>query len=214
MVEAILKGLALGIVLALSVGPIIFTIIKQSITVGHKGGFCFVVGVWLSDLILVVLSNVFTEWVAMLLEYKKMIGYAGSSFLIAMGIYFFFFKKVHIKSTSSLEHTDHLSIHEMFRIFASGFIINTLNPGVLIFWLGNATVLALTHSLQQRIIIFSVCLLVNMGADIGKVMMAGNLRKKLTVHNLSIINKISGAILVVFGMALLYGVIFLENRIR
>jgi threonine/homoserine/homoserine lactone efflux protein len=214
MVEAILKGLALGIVLALSVGPIIFTIIKQSITVGHKGGFCFVAGVWLSDLILVVLSNVFTEWVAMLLEYKKMIAYAGSSFLIAMGIYFFFFKKVHIKSTSSLEHTDHLSIHEMFRIFASGFIINTLNPGVLIFWLGNATVLALTHSLQQRIIIFSVCLLVNMGADVGKVMMAGNLRKKLTVHNLSIINKISGAILVVFGMALLYGVIFLENRIR
>ena len=100
----------------------------------------------------------------------------------------------------------------MARIFASGFIINTLNPGVLIFWLGNATVLSLTHTLKQRIIIFSVCLLINMGADVGKVMMAGNLRKKLTVHNLSIINKISGAILVVFGMALLYGVIFLEHR--
>ncbi len=99
MVEAILKGFALGIVLALSVGPIIFTIIKQSITHGHKGGFSFVAGVWLSDIILVVLSNVFTEWVAMLLEHKKMIGYGGSSFLIAMGIYFFFFKKVHIKST-------------------------------------------------------------------------------------------------------------------
>ena len=53
-----------------------------------------------------------------------------------------------------------------------------------------------------------------MGADVGKVMMAGKLRKKLTVHNLSIINKISGAILVVFGMALLYGVIFLEHRVR
>ena len=110
MVEAILKGLALGIVLALSVGPIIFTIIKQSITDGHKGGFSFVAGVWLSDLILVVLSNVFTEWVAMLLEHKKMIGYGGSSFLIAMGIYFFFFKKVHIKATGNLEHADHLSI--------------------------------------------------------------------------------------------------------
>jgi threonine/homoserine/homoserine lactone efflux protein len=213
MVEAILKGLALGIVLALSVGPIIFTIIKQSITVGHKGGFSFVAGVWLSDIILVVLSNVFTEWVARLLEYKKMIGYCGSSFLIAMGIYLFFFKKVHIKSTAGII-ADHLSIHEMFRIFASGFIINTLNPGVLIFWLGNATVLSLTHTLDQRIIIFSVCLLINMGADVGKVMMAGNLRKRLTVHNLSIINKISGAILVVFGMALLYGVIFLEHRIR
>jgi threonine/homoserine/homoserine lactone efflux protein len=214
MVEAILKGLALGIVLALSVGPIIFTIIKQSITVGHKGGFSFVAGVWLSDIILVILSNVFTEWVARLLEYQKMIAYGGSSFLIAMGIYFFFFKKVHLKSTGGTEHADHLSIHEMFRIFASGFIINTLNPGVLIFWLGNATVLALTHTLEQRIIIFSVCLLVNMGADVGKVMMAGNLRKRLTVHNLSIINKISGAILVAFGIALLYGVIILKHRIN
>jgi threonine/homoserine/homoserine lactone efflux protein len=214
MVEAILKGLALGIVLALSVGPIIFTIIKQSITHGHKGGFSFVAGVWLSDIILVVLSNVFTEWVAMLLEYKKMIGYGGSSFLIAMGIYFFFFKKVLIKSTGNLEHMDHLSTHEIFRIFASGFIINTLNPGVLIFWLGNATVLALTHTMQQRITIFSVCLLINMGADVGKVMMSGNLRKRLTVHNLSIINKISGAILVAFGIALLYGVIFLQHKIK
>ena len=213
MVEAILKGLALGVVLALSVGPIIFTIIKQSITVGHKGGFSFVAGVWLSDIILVILSNVFTAWVATLLEYKKMIGYGGSSFLIAMGIYFFFFKKVLIKSTEG-EHADHLSMQEMFRIFASGFIINTLNPGVLVFWLGNATVLALTHTLKQRIIIFSVCLLINMAADVGKVMMAGKLRKRLTIHNLSIINKISGAILVAFGMALLYGVIFLENRIR
>jgi threonine/homoserine/homoserine lactone efflux protein len=214
MVEAILKGLALGVVLALSVGPIIFTIIKQSITVGHKGGFSFVVGVWLSDIILVILSNVFTEWVARLLQYQKMIGYGGSSFLIAMGIYLFFFKKVHLKSTGGNQHTDHLSTFEMLRIFASGFIINTLNPGVLIFWLGNATVLALTHSLQERIIIFSVCLLINMTADVGKVMMAGKLRKRLTVHNLSIINKISGAILVVFGIALLYGVIFLKHRIQ
>ena len=214
MVEAILKGLALGVVLALSVGPIIFTIIKQSITVGYKGGLSFVVGVWLSDIILVILSNVFTEWVARLLAYQKMIGYAGSSFLIAMGIYFFFFKKVHIKSTANLEHADHLSVSEMARIFASGFIINTLNPGVLIFWLGNATVLSLTHTLKQRIVIFSVCLLINMGADVGKVMMAGNLRKKLTVHNLSIINKISGAILVVFGIALLYGIVFLEHRVK
>jgi threonine/homoserine/homoserine lactone efflux protein len=214
MVEAILKGLALGIVLALSVGPIIFTIIKQSITHGHKGGFSFVVGVWLSDVILVVLSNVFTEWVAMLLEHKKMIAYGGSSFLIAMGIYFFFFKKVHIKSTGILEHADHLSVQEMFRIFASGFIINTLNPGVLIFWLGNATVLSLTHTIQERIVIFSVCLLVNMSADVGKVMMANSVRKKLTVHNLNIINKISGAILVAFGFALLYGVIFLQHKLK
>ncbi|HEX3767558.1 MAG TPA: LysE family transporter [Puia sp.] len=207
MVEAILKGLALGVVLALSVGPIIFTIIKQSITVGHKGGFSFVAGVWLSDFILVFLSNVFTSWVTQLLEHKNLIGYGGSGFLIAMGVYFFFFKKVVLRATEG-EHSDHLSTGEMFRIFASGFIINTLNPGVIIFWLGNASILALTHTLSERIMIFSICLLINMSADVGKVMMAGKLRKKLTVHNLAIINKISGAILIAFGIFLLYTVLF------
>ncbi len=207
MVEAILKGLALGVVLALSVGPIIFTIIKQSITVGHKGGFSFVAGVWLSDFILVFLSNFFTDWVARLLEHKNAIAYGGSTFLIAMGVYYFFFKKVVIKSTEG-KHADHLTTQQFLRIFASGLFINTLNPGVIIFWLGNASILSITHSLNERIVIFSVCLLINMSADVGKVMMAGKLRKKLTVHNLAIINKISGAILVAFGMFLLYGVLF------
>jgi threonine/homoserine/homoserine lactone efflux protein len=207
MVEAILKGLALGIVLALSVGPIVFTIIKQSITLGHRGGLSFVAGVWLSDFILVFLSNVFTEWVSRLLEHRNAIGYGGSSFLIAMGVYFVFFKKVVLKATEG-EHAGHISAMQMFRIFASGFLINSLNPGVIIFWLGNASILALTHTLNERIVIFSVCLLINMSADVGKVMMAGKLRKKMTVHNLAIINKISGAILIAFGMFLLYGVLF------
>ncbi len=67
--QSVLKGLALGFVLALSVGPIIFTIIKQSLNNGHKGGFSFVAGVWVSDILLVVLSNTLTTLVAALLRY-------------------------------------------------------------------------------------------------------------------------------------------------
>lgn len=213
MIEAILKGLALGFILALSVGPIIFTIIKQSLNNGHRGGLSFVAGVWLSDIILVTLSNVFTEFVATMLEYKRDIGYGGSIFLIALGVYFVFFKKVHF--TKDAEGKDlRFRKRDIAKVFASGFIINTLNPGVIIFWLGNATVLSLTHTLKQRIIIFSVCILVNMAADVGKVFMAGRLRKKMTLKNLSIINKISGTILIGFGVVLLWGVIFFAGKIK
>jgi threonine/homoserine/homoserine lactone efflux protein len=211
MLESVLKGLALGFVLALSVGPIIFTIIKQSLNSGHKGGFSFVTGVWISDILLVFLSNMFTTLVAQLLEYKKDIAYGGSTFLIAMGVYFVFFKRVHL-TTDAEGNAVRFRKRDMARIFASGFIINTLNPGVILFWLGNATVLSLTHTLQERIIIFSVCLLVNMSADVGKVMMAGKLRSKLTLRALSIINKISGTILIGFGIALLWGAIFLKLK--
>jgi len=212
MIEAILKGLALGFVLVLSVGPIIFTIIKQSLNNGHRGGFSFVAGVWLSDIILVILSNAFTALVEQLLEYKKMIAYCGSIFLLAMGVYFVFFKKVHLNTDAS-GNAILFRKRDMLKLLASGFLINTLNPGVILFWLGNATVLSLTHTLKQRAIIFSVCLLVNMAADAGKVLMAGKLRKRLTLHNLSIINKVSGIILIGFGVALLWGVIFWGNRL-
>ncbi len=212
MMEAILKGLALGFVLALSVGPIIFTIIKQSLNNGHKGGFSFVAGVWISDILLVVLSNTLTTLVNQLLEHKKVIAYCGSTFLVAMGLFFVFFKKVHL-STDAEGNTVRFRKRDMARIFASGFIINTLNPGVILFWLGNATVLSLTHTLRERIIIFSVCLLVNMGADVLKVMMAGKLRSKLNLRTLTIINKISGTILIGFGIALLWGVVFLTRKI-
>jgi threonine/homoserine/homoserine lactone efflux protein len=211
MLQDIFKGLALGFVLVLSVGPIIFTIIKQSLTNGYKGGLSFVAGVWLSDIILVTLSNAFTSLVAELLEHKREIGIGGSIFLIAMGAYFVFLKKVILTANTNNEVV-RFRKRDMAKIFASGFIINTLNPGVIIFWLGNATVLSLTHTLEQRIIIFSVCLLVNIAADVGKVMMAGKLGKRLTLHNLSIINKISGIILIGFGVVLAWGVIFITHK--
>ncbi len=212
MLDALLKGLALGLILALSVGPVIFTIIKQSLNNGREGGLSFVAGVWTSDILLVVLSNVFSEVVSIALEYKKAIGYGGSCFLIGMGIYFVFFKKVSFRKDAEGNHI-RFRKRDFARIFMSGFLINTLNPSVLLFWLVNATAFSITHTLKQRVVIFLTCILVNIVADIAKVFMAGKLRSKLTLKNLSIINKISGSILIGFAIALLYGIVFLSNKI-
>ncbi len=206
-----MKGLALGFILALSVGPIIFTIIKQSLNNGPKGGFSFVAGVWVSDILLVTLANAFTALVATLLQHENAIAYGGSAFLVALGIYFVFFKKV-LLATDSEGKEVRFRKRDMARVFASGFLINTLNPGVILFWLGNATVLAINHTLQERIIIFSVCLLINMAADTGKVLMAGKLRSRLTLRTLTIINRISGTILIGFGIALFWGVVFITHK--
>src|ERR1700760_4111703 len=206
MMEAVLKGLALGLVLALGVGPVIFTIIKQSLNSRHKGGFSFVAGVWVSDILLVTLSNTLTTLVSTLQEHSTAIAYCGGGFLIAMGVYFVFFKKA-IVAGDSPGGEARFRKRDMARIFASGFIINTLNPGVILFWLGNATPLSASHTLRERIIIFSVCLLINMAAGVAKVIAAGTLRRKLTAKTLSVINKIAGTILIGFGIALIWDVI-------
>ena len=211
MIEAILKGLALGFILTLSVGPVIFTIIKQSINNGKEGGLSFVAGVWISDIFVVVLSNAFSEWVTAVLEYKVAIGYTGSLFLIAMGLYYVFFKKVKLKSDASGNDL-RFRKRDFVKICASGFAINTLNPSVIFFWLLNATAFAATHSLKQRIIIFSICVGFNIAADIGKVFMAGKLRERLNLRNMTIINRLSGTILIGFGLVLFYSALFLVKN--
>ncbi len=210
VIEAILKGFALGLLLVISVGPVIFTIIKHSINNGKEGGFSFIVGVWISDFLLTVLSNVFSELVTQLLDFKKPIGVAGSFFLIGMGVYYLFFKKVHLHpediSLPPLTSGDHA------KIALQGFLLNTLNPAVMAFWLTAATAIAVTHTVRERIIIFATALLLNMSADVVKVTLAGKLRSKLTVKNIRVINKVSGFILLAFGTVLLVGVLFFVKK--
>ena len=209
--EAILKGLAMGLLLALSVGPVIFTIIKHSINSGKAGGFSFVIGVWFSDFLLVILSNAFSELVTQLLDFKMVIGIAGSAFLIGMGLFYLFLKKVHIHpedvAMPPMRSSDHA------KIALQGFLLNTLNPAVMAFWLTAATAIAITHSVRDRIIIFATALALNMGADVIKITLAGKVRKKLTLKNVRLINKISGLILLLFGTVLLLGVLFFVKKV-
>lgn len=211
VIEAILKGIAMGLLLVISVGPVVFTIIKQSINNGRGGGFSFVIGVWISDFILVILSNLFSELVTMVMDFKTQIGVAGSVFLMGMGIYYIFFKKVHIHpedlAMPPLKSSDHA------KIVLQGFLLNTLNPAVIAFWLTAATAIAVSHTIRDRIIIFATALILNMSADVVKVTIAGKLSKKLTIKNIRTINKISGLILVIFGTVLLFGVIFFVKKL-
>src|SRR5687768_17515937 len=96
MVEAIGKGLTLGLLLSISVGPVIFSIIKQSVNNGVKGGMAFITGVSFSDITLVVISNFFTELLSSFNTRKLEIGIVGSVFLLSVGVYYLFFKKVKV----------------------------------------------------------------------------------------------------------------------
>lgn len=214
MVDVVLKGLAIGLLLIFSVGPVIFTTIKQSINHGRRGGFSFIAGVWISDIIWVILSNGFSEAIKVLLDFKIPIGIAGCCFLIGMGVYFAFLKKIEPRR---LQEPAEIAGDEMtaagkrtnyFAILSSGFIINTLNPAVISFWVLMAASLASVYSLHDRIIIFSTCMAVTILADIGKVLGAGYIGKRLSDRVILLINRISGILYLVFGIVILAGIVY------
>ena len=210
MFEAVLKGITLGLLLTISVGPVVFSIIKQSLNNGHRGGIAFILGVSASDIALVLISNVFTQIFGYMVAHKNFIGIIGSTFLISMGVYFIFFKKV--KVDDSGVQVLNLRKKDYVKTFLSGFFMNTLNPAVFIFWLTTSTTL-ITLTIENRIIAFVTCLAFVLATDLLKVMMAQKIRKRLTPHNIQILTRINGLVLLGFGIILLWGLIFYGDKI-
>jgi threonine/homoserine/homoserine lactone efflux protein len=210
MLEAMIKGLTFGLLLSIAVGPVLLTCIKQSINNGHRGGLAFILGVSISDIALVLVSNVFTELFNSLQVYKQEVGVAGCVFLVSMGIYFIFFKKIKVNEKG--KQVFKTRKRDMAKIFLSGFFMNTLNPAVFIFWITTSTAV-INHTVNERIIIFTTCLAWVLGTDILKVLLAGKIRNRLTPHNIHLLNRINGIILIVFGLALIWGLVMYGQRI-
>jgi threonine/homoserine/homoserine lactone efflux protein len=209
MIQAILQGFALGLLLSVSVGPVVFSVIKQSINHGHKGGLSFAIGVAASDLTWVLISNVFTEFFNRLLRFEKEIGIGGSILLLCMGVYFLFFKKVQLNEMGDgLEMKRNTG--DYIRIFFGGYFVNVLNPGVIAFWFTCATAFV-TTPVNERIALFATCLLVVFMADVFKIFLANRLRKRLTLKTITIVNKLSGIILIVFGAVLITGILIYKK---
>lgn len=210
MVAALLKGLSFGILLSLSVGPVLFSIIKQSLNNGHKGGMAFIFGVSLSDISLVLISTVFTQLFASITAYMLEIGIAGSIFLMSLGVYYFFFKKIKVKDAT--QPAFQFRKRDYAKIFVSGFFMNTLNPAVFIFWIAASTG-TIEHTTEERIIIFTTCLAFVLGSDIAKVFLAAKIRNRLTPRNIHIVSRINGLILMVLGLAIIWDLLVVKKAI-
>jgi len=204
--DSIWKGITLGLLLSIAVGPVLFSIIKQSINNGVRGGMAFVAGVSLSDISLVIASNFFTEIFTSLNARREEIGIIGSAFLISVGIYYLFFKKVKVNEQGA-QVIKVFRKRDYLRLFLTGYLMNILNPAIIIFWLTTSTAF-INHTFNHRVVIFSIALVFVLAADILKVILAGRLRKRLTVKNISLLNRINGMILIGFGLALIIGLLF------
>lgn len=205
MIEALLKGLTFGLWLSLAVGPVLFSIIKQSLNNGYRGGIAFVLGVFASDVLLVLVSNVFSEFFNRISGLQKEIAVIGSIFLISLGVFFLFFKKTVLNDGGGV--LAKFRKRDYIRISLSGFFMNLLNPGVFVFWIYSSSVVV-GNSVNHRIAVFATCLIWVLSTDLLKVFLADKIRNRLTPKNIHIINRLNGAILLGFGVVLLWGVFF------
>jgi len=209
MIAPILKGLLLGVILSISIGPVIFAILKQSLTNGRTAGSVFVFGVSASDITLLTICNVFTELFTMVLSHKSAVAMIGAGFLLLMGLYTLLFKKISLESIQD-DKDKQMRKRDLIGIFVSGYLMNTLNPNVFLFWFAwtaaiETTAAGTTNPILYKLLVFGTCLLFVLLSDLAKVYLAGALRPKLTEKALVWVNRISGIIILIFSAALFYG---------
>ena len=198
MFEPVINGLLLGSVLALLVGPVFFMIINTSIKKGFLPASMLAFGVLLSDSLFVVLSYYGSSFLFYMQEYDQIIGIAGGLLILGFGI-FTFFKEATIKA-EALEEIDDSKTRAIDVI--KGFMMNTLNPSALLFWLGVAGTVSVKESYSgyHAFLFYGTTLGMVFGTDLLKAWLSTRLKGHINGKFLMWMNRISGLALSGYGI--------------
>src|ERR1017187_5751543 len=175
--NAIIGGAGAGLLLAILIGgPVFFALIKISIEKGFLIGLFFAIGVIISDSSYFVLSFLGISQLKNTRLAEELLGAGGGAFLIGFGL------RLIIKKEKPVDINEKVIQGSLFKSLVNGFLINTLNPAALLFWI--ATVSAVTVQFSgnkhQIFAFFIVCMSTVFGTDVLKAFLAGKVKNIVT----------------------------------
>ena len=195
---AIWQGILTGLVLATFIGPIFFAVVDLGFKGNIRGAAYLAFGTFVSDALTVLFIYSVAKKVdpdSMLLQAMYI---AGGGILILLGL------KSLIRGRE-LEASIEVDQKSLNKLFAKGFLINSTNPNVFFFWFG--AVMGAIHSYQNKahlvLIHFLMALLVVFSTDFLKGYSASLLRSYVRDHTLTHLSRLSGVILIYFGVRLM-----------
>lgn len=208
MFALLVQGIIMGITLSLMIGPNFFQLIQISIDSSYRHALVYAYGVWLSDLLLILVAVLGVSYISIFLQNRTIVlceGYGVAALLIIFGINSFFAKKIIQDTTENITHKTNVML------FSKGFMVNTFNPFNIIFWITLSSHFDYTQSdsIIKVIFYFSTVFLVVVLMDVGKAKLASRIRKSLTATNLLWVNKIIGVLLVASGLILVFRVFYM-----
>lgn len=199
------EGIKVGLVLCFMAGPIFFTLLQTGVEEGLRAGIMVGLGIWVSDLLYINLVYWGLSFVHRLLEddsFTLIIGLVGGTLLIIFGLAAFL---VQPKNLYIADHQQYERSSSYLSLWLKGFLINSVNPFTIFFWVGLMSTVILRNSLEgSEATLFFVGLMGTVVlTDFTKVALAKRIRSFLKPVHLIWFRKIAGAALVFFGIALL-----------
>ncbi len=197
-----IKGLLFGLIFIFSFGPSFFTLIQTSIQKGYSRAICVALGFSLSDITYVVLALLGLGSLLENPEIRFWVGLVGVVVLITLGIMLWLKPPTAPVDNDILNSADKSYI----KYFMKGFLINAVNPFIIIFWLGVIGIVAANYefTINEKVYFFSGMLITILSADLGKALVAYRLRSMLTIERIAQINKVVAVVLILFGCQIIY----------
>ena len=199
--QDILNAIPLGIALAFMIGPVFFVLLETSVIKGFRAAVVFDLGVVLADVVFVFFAYYGSRTLLEKIKDDPRLFVLGGGILFVYGLFTYFKRRKPIITDEELvivEKKNYLNL------FIKGFFLNFINIGVLAFWLGMVVVISPNLEMDDKRIFnyFTTILVAYFLTDLLKILLAKQLKSKLTPNVIRKIKRGMGIALMVFGLVL------------
>lgn len=203
MLDAILAAIPFGIILAFTIGPVFFVLLETSATKGLKSALIFDLGVIFADIFFIVVAFYSTSKLLDKIKDDPNFLIFGGVLLAVYGFISFVKTSKSFRDIVREYHT--VEIKKKFgKLFIKGFLLNFINVGVLLGWLGFIVIgNSLTDTNEELWVFLGTILAVYFLVDLLKMAAAKTLKSKLTPRRIFKTKKIVALVILGFGILLL-----------
>ncbi|WP_348800165.1 LysE family translocator [Flavobacterium adhaerens] len=213
MINDILTGIPWGVLLSFMIGPVFFILIETSIIKGFRAALVFDLGVVLGDVFFITIAYLGSYRLIQSLNDNSALFIFGGIIMMVYGfISFLGLKKEKKVDTKTIDNE--IIKKNYFGLFFKGFFLNIINIGVLGFWL--AVIISVGPKLNMetsRVLTFFISVIITyLAIDCIKIVLAKQLKHKMTPTNIYKIKRGISVVLMIFGLALIFQGWFPEEK--
>lgn len=202
--EYLLQGILIGLGLNVLLGPIFVIITQTAIDKGVKPGLFLTSGIWISDAIMAFFCLMFLQRITPYTSnpnFKLYLGIIGGFLLIFIGL-----KMIYDNNKKQLDKpVQKVKAFYYLTYTIKGFLINTLNPFTVFFWIGvfSTIVFGGNANNQETTLLMVGIFSIIISTDVLKVFLAKRIRKYMNKERMFLLNKYAGIVFIGLGFILM-----------
>lgn len=214
MFQDILSALPWGFLLAFSIGPGFFILLETSITKGFRAAMIFDLGIVFSDIIWILIAYFATNQILAQFKDNPNLYIIGGLVMSIYGIISNTSLKKKFNEQEDKDDDEDIKKNNYLGLFFKGFFLNIINIGILAFWM--MVIITQAPQLEMKplriFIFFTSILIFYLSIDVFKILLAKQLKHKLTPTNIYKIKRIINVVILIFGVFLILQGIFPNGK--